>query len=82
MTARIPEYLDRAFYTANSGQSGPVYLDLPEDVLTGTGRVSDSLFTKVYQPPAAGADSINQAANIFLNAKRPAIIIGKGLRWS
>ena len=82
ITARIPEYLDRAFYTANSGQPGPVYLDLPEDVLTGTGRVSDSLFTNVYQPPAAGADSINQAANILLNAKRPAIIIGKGLRWS
>src|SRR6185295_5780461 len=31
--ARIPEYVDQAFRQAMSGKPGPVYLDLPGDVL-------------------------------------------------
>jgi 2-hydroxyacyl-CoA lyase 1 len=81
-TARIPEYLDRAFHTATSGRPGPVYLDLPEDVLAGTVSAPDSFRTDVYEPPVADTDAINQAADILLHATRPAIIIGKGLRWS
>jgi len=81
-TAQIPEYLDYAFHTATNGRPGPVYLDLPEDVLTETGSASEPCCTDVYEPPAADTDAINQAADILLRAKRPAIIIGKGVRWS
>ena len=32
---RIPEMIDRAFRRAMAGKPGPVYLDLPGDVLFG-----------------------------------------------
>ena len=34
-TARLPEYLARAFQVAQSGRPGPVVLALPEDILSG-----------------------------------------------
>jgi 2-hydroxyacyl-CoA lyase 1 len=81
-TSGIQAYLDRAFRTATCERPGPVYLDLPEDVLTGTASESDSFFHDAYEPPAPDVDAITQAADILLHAKRPAIIIGKGVRWS
>jgi len=81
-TSSIPAYLDRAFKLAMSGRPGPVYLDLPEDILTGFASGADALFPDPPQPPPPNADSTQQAAAILLQAKRPAIIIGKGIRWS
>ena len=40
---RVPEYVNRAFHTAVSGRPGPVVLALPEDMLTETTTVADSL---------------------------------------
>ncbi len=81
-TSQIPQYLEKAFHVAVSGRPGPVYLDLPEDVLTGTG-----VFTHVassISSSAAPADdqAIARAADVLLRAQRPAMIIGKGARWS
>jgi acetolactate synthase-1/2/3 large subunit len=38
-TARIPEYVMRAFHVAMSGRPGPVVLALPEDVLSDVPRM-------------------------------------------
>src|SRR3990170_4845445 len=85
-TSSIPDYLDRAFKTAVSGRPGPVYLDLPEDVLNGMATAADSSFTATYEcpaeAPAPAIEAITQAADILLHAKCPALIIGKGVRWS
>ena len=81
-TSSIPGYLERAFRTALHGRPGPVYLDVPEDVLTGTTDACESCSTQFYQAPLPDIDAINQAAEILQQAKRPALIIGKGIRWS
>ncbi|HEY2917455.1 MAG TPA: thiamine pyrophosphate-binding protein [Candidatus Binatia bacterium] len=81
-TSAIPDYLDRAFKIAVSGRPGPVYLDLPEDILTGLASPSDLFFPESDHCSAADVDASMQAADVLLSAERPAIVIGKGVRWS
>jgi thiamine pyrophosphate-dependent acetolactate synthase large subunit-like protein len=78
----IPQYLDRAFQTALSGRPGPVYLDIPEDVLTGIVCSAELPLPKPVEYPPPDNAAIAQAAKILLQATRPAIILGKGIRWS
>jgi 2-hydroxyacyl-CoA lyase 1 len=81
-TASIPACLERAFRTAMAGRPGPVYLDFPEDVLSGLANAPDRHLPELEPPPACDGDAINNARDILLTAKRPAIIMGKGVRWS
>lgn len=81
-TSRIPDYLERAFRIAAGGRPGPVYLDLPEDVLSGL--VLPSNFDPGASEDRSAPDirAIVQAADVLVSARRPAIVIGKGIRWS
>ena len=81
-TSKIPEYLERAFDIAVSGRPGPVYLDLPEDVLTGLAYSCVLPSVIGAKAPAPDNDAIARAAETLLQANRPALIIGKGVRWS
>lgn len=80
-TAQIPEFLERAFHVALGGRPGPVYLDLPEDVLTATAEAAFSP-TAFAAPATADPEAIRHAADLLAQAQRPALIIGKGVRWS
>jgi thiamine pyrophosphate-dependent acetolactate synthase large subunit-like protein len=81
-TERIPEYLSRAFQLAMSGRSGPVYLDMPEDVLTGFVRSYELPSLEIVKAAAPDREAIAKAAECLLRAERPALILGKGVRWS
>ena len=81
-TASIPAYLERAFQIAMTGRPGPVYLDLPEDVLSGLAHVSCGNASEVEHASVCDPLAIKQACDILLSAERPAILIGKGVRWS
>ena len=50
-TSSIHAFLERAFKVAISGRPGPVYLDLPEDVLTGLAIRSDVVVPNCENPP-------------------------------
>ncbi len=75
---RMPEFIDLAYRTASSGRSGPVYLELPVDVLakTGDGSVKKPL-TRIDSHPVdmAAADELLE---MILAAKRPMIVAGSG----
>jgi 2-hydroxyacyl-CoA lyase 1 len=81
-TSSIPGFLERAFKIASGGRPGPVYLDLPEDVLTGVTTPRDVVVPESSDHSAPDANTIMRAADILSSAKRPAIVIGKGIRWS
>ena len=84
-TARIPEYMAMAFRKARTGRPGPVYLDLPSDVLqNGVDEGSVSWPTNYYAdaPPLGNPGQVKRAAELLLNAERPMMIVGKGVRWS
>lgn len=84
--ARIPEYVGRAFRHAMAGKPGPVYLDLPGDVLYA--QVDDAtvrwpdLRADVIERPAASAKAIGHLNELLLQAQRPLLLTGSGIFWS
>ncbi|NDU99401.1 thiamine pyrophosphate-binding protein [Pseudoroseicyclus tamaricis] len=79
-TARLPEYVARAWHVATAGRPGPVLLALPEDVLSGTADVTD-----LAHPPIELAPTFESTAQDALGwlagAERPLIVAG-GPHWS
>jgi thiamine pyrophosphate-dependent acetolactate synthase large subunit-like protein len=83
--ARIPEYMATAFRKARTGRPGPVYLDLPSDVLQGAVEEEDVGWLSNYYTdalPQGNPNQIKRAAELLLHAERPMLIVGKGVRWS
>jgi acetolactate synthase-1/2/3 large subunit len=79
-TARIPEYVSRAFHVAMSGRPGPVVLGLPEDMLSALADTPDAKPAVVAEPspPPAAMDAL---AAQLAGAKRPLMIVG-GPGWN
>jgi acetolactate synthase-1/2/3 large subunit len=82
---RIPEYLSTAFRHAVEGRPGPVFLELPPDVLNTKvrGEIPPAL-TQRRQKSTFHPDEplLKQAADLINNAKRPLFIGGSGVGFS
>lgn len=79
-TARIPEYVSRAFHVAQSGRPGPVVIGLPEDMLAASADVPDVAAAVIAQPQPAASD-MDGLQEILAAAKKPLMIVG-GSGWS
>lgn len=79
-TARIPEYISRAFHVAQSGRPGPVVLALPEDMLSAEAEIIDARPVAV-RPVVPDDTAVEDIARHLLTAERPLIIAG-GSDWS
>jgi thiamine pyrophosphate-dependent acetolactate synthase large subunit-like protein len=83
---RIPEYISVAFREALDGKRGPVYLDLPGDILSG--KVEEEKIHWVegnYRTearPAGDPKLIAQAIELLSNARKPLVLTGSGVLWS
>jgi acetolactate synthase-1/2/3 large subunit len=83
---RIPHLVHWAFREALSGRRGPVFLDIPSDVLylkckedtLEDGTVSSERY-RVTKPPVGNPTLIGNAAKMLLNAKFPIIHAGSGV---
>ena len=78
---RIPELLRGALRTAMSGRQGPVFVEIPRDVLNGTLPPTAALAPGRYrvthaQPPHA--DAIREAVQRLRQAERPLLLVGGG----
>ena len=81
-THRIPEYVRAAFRHATSGRPGPVFLELPIDVLFARADEERIEFPKDYQPRGPAGPSkaaLAQALTWLREAKRPAVLAGGGV---
>jgi acetolactate synthase-1/2/3 large subunit len=81
-TARIPEYVAMAFRQAVSGRPGPVFLELPIDVLFARAEEESVVFPQNYRPKAPAGPSreaLEQALRWIDEAERPAILAGGGV---
>jgi acetolactate synthase-1/2/3 large subunit len=83
---RLPELVRRAFREATTGRPGPVQLEIPEDIMRGTGDPSS---VEIWSPsqyragrPGAGdPQAIERAADLLAGAERPLLHAGAGVSW-
>lgn len=83
---RIPEYIAIAFREALDGKRGPVYLDLPGDILAG--KVEEDKINWVngnYRTearPAGDPALVRKAIDMLAEAHKPLILTGSGVLWA
>jgi 2-hydroxyacyl-CoA lyase 1 len=83
--ARVPYYVEQAVRTSIYGRPGAVYLDLPNDIITGQVDESKVSFKpRCPEPPVTLADpkSVEQALAALKTAQRPVVIVGKGAAYA
>ena len=84
-TERIPEFVAQALRIATSGRPGPVYLDIPIDVLFTPVDEEQVIFPAAIQPqsaPAPAPEAIAQTIDWLHAAERPVILAGGGAWFS
>jgi acetolactate synthase-1/2/3 large subunit len=82
-TSRIQEYVDAAFRMAQTNLPGPVYLEIPLDVLMNFADDAEPRTAPLAPPrPAPDEASLERAVALLRHAQRPAFLIGSQLRWS
>jgi thiamine pyrophosphate-dependent acetolactate synthase large subunit-like protein len=84
---RIPQFLNEAFERAMAGKPGPVYLDLPGDVLFQEVDGAQIEWPEPWNPgarsrPPAAPDEIDALAAMLEAAERPIVVAGSGVLWS
>ena len=82
---RIPEILSHAFRVAYSGKMGPVYVDLPRDLLNAEDmdlRIPASSTYRPTQQTEGDAARIREAVDELRRAKSPVILAGGGVVWA
>ena len=79
--AEIPRLIQDALCIAQSDQPGPVYLDLPEDILE---TLTPSQDVVAPRPPTwinPTIDQLERVAARIHDARNPVLVVGEGARW-
>jgi acetolactate synthase I/II/III large subunit len=82
---RIPEMLRAALRTAMSGRRGPVFVEIPRDVLSERLSPAGAAAPEAYRATHAAPphpDAIRQAARLVAQARRPLLLVGGGVSWA
>lgn len=74
----IPDALHEAFAVARNGKPGPVYLDLPRDILQEKIKFGRYVPAGAAARPRGEPARIDAAAGLLLDAKLPLIVAGGG----
>src|SRR5581483_373534 len=83
-TRQIPEVLTTAIRIALSGRPGPVFVEIPVDLLMTTieERLAPIPTGYVHRTrPAAAAGALDELARLLAVAERPVIVAGGGVYW-
>jgi acetolactate synthase-1/2/3 large subunit len=81
---RIPEYICAAYRHALNGRPGPVFVEIPYDVMEETVS-EDQLFFPEKSPPrrsCGDGEAIQQAVDMIRSAEKPLAVCGSGAFWS
>src|SRR5882724_6984740 len=78
----IPRVVKEAFYIANTGRPGPVWIDIPKDVQQSTCKpvFPDKINLRGYNPDKRISDiAVNEIAGLIEKSERPVIYAGGGI---
>lgn len=78
---RIPEYMAMAFRELFSGKPGPVFLEIPSDILFSEIDEDEVPFPDRYRTgarPGGDPNRIDQALDLLTKSERPLIVAGSG----
>jgi acetolactate synthase-1/2/3 large subunit/sulfoacetaldehyde acetyltransferase len=82
-TERIPEMLHYAFRAALSDKCGPVFLDIPRDLLDGQTIAGEVLPPRAYRAVdsriAGDPQAVQRAVTLLAKAQRPLLLAGGGV---
>jgi acetolactate synthase-1/2/3 large subunit len=84
-TERIPEYVSMAVRQAQAISPGPVYLEIPTDLVFARVEEDSVYFPANYKAttiPGGDPALVDEAAALLASAERPAMIIDDGARWT
>lgn len=93
---RLADQLDEAFHLAAAGVPGPVYVELPVDLLFDTGTLPDSRplpprsslapfgpgYLAGHAPLAPAPRAVQEAVELLDGAQRPVALVGSQFRWA
>lgn len=82
---RIPEYVSIAFRHATSGVPGPVYLEIPIDIVGGSTDEEAVRYPTSYRTDARAYGDpqyVQKVVDILRNAERPMVLAGSDIWWN
>jgi acetolactate synthase-1/2/3 large subunit len=82
---QLPLLMSVAFRQALDGKRGPVYLDLPSDILSQKveeGSIRWPRSYRVESRPAGDPALVRRAVELLAGARRPLLVTGSGILWS
>ena len=83
-TRRIPEYISAAFRHAATGRPGPVFLEVPIDVLMTSENEETTVFpenSRTESRPCGDPAYIERAAELLHASRKPVIMAGSAIWW-
>jgi acetolactate synthase-1/2/3 large subunit len=84
-TERIPDLVAQALRIATTGRPGPVYLEIPVDVIYGQVEEERAFYPERIRPevaPAPPGEAVETAIEWLALAERPVIVAGGGAWFS
>ena len=81
----IPLYVERAVREAMYGRPGPVYLELPTELVLAAVEKSSVQWRQPCPPPPrplAAPDTVATALSLLVHASSPLIVLGKGAAYA
>ncbi len=80
----VPGYLAKAFRVARAGRPGPVFLEIPWDVLSNGADASLADAATRYRTDARSPGDpvqVEQALSLLAGAERPVVLAGSSIWW-
>ena len=82
---RIPEIFHYALRSAMAGRKGPVFIDIPRDVLNNHVLQTEITPPETYRPDYPSLphpEAIREAVRLLQQSERPLLLVGGGVTWA